>query len=52
VTYLPEVRDLFFAAGQPRSRRIFMRDTAGNVVGFGDRREGEDVRWQRTGNVP
>jgi hypothetical protein len=52
VSYLPEVRDLFFAAGQPRSRRVFMRDTAGNVVGFGDRREGEDVRWQRTVNVP
>ena len=44
-TYLPEVRDVFFAAGQPRSRRIFTRDTAGAVVGFVDRREGEDVRW-------
>jgi hypothetical protein len=44
-TYLPEVRDVFFVAGQPRSRRIFNRDAAGAVVGFVDRREGEDVRW-------
>lgn len=47
-TYLPEVRDVFFVAGQPRSRRIFIRDAAGTVVGFADRREGEDVRWQKT----
>lgn len=47
-TYLPEVRDVFFVAGQPRSRRIFIRDAGGAVVGFGDRREGEDVRWQRS----
>jgi ketosteroid isomerase-like protein len=46
--YLPEVRDVFFVAGQPRSRRIFVRDTGGAVVGFVDRREGEDVRWQRS----
>jgi hypothetical protein len=52
VTYLPEVRDLFFAAGQPRSRRVFLRDAKGQIVGFGDRREGEDVRWQRTTNAP
>lgn len=47
-TYLPEVRDVFFVAGQPRSRRIFIRDTAGAVVGFVDRREGEDVRWEKS----
>ena len=52
VTYLPEVRDLFFAAGQPRSRRVFIRDAKGQVIGFADRREGEDVHWKRTGNVP
>ena len=44
-TYLPEVRDVFFVAGQPRSRRIFTRDAAGAVAAFVDRREGEDVRW-------
>ncbi len=47
-TYLPEVRDVFFVAGQPRSRRIFHRDAAGAVVGFFDRREGEDVRWVKS----
>jgi hypothetical protein len=47
-TYLPEVRDVFFVAGQPRSRRVFTRDAAGAIVGFVDRREGEDVRWQKT----
>jgi hypothetical protein len=46
-TYLPEVRDLFFAPGAPRSRRIFTRDAAGTIVGFADRREGEDIQWQK-----
>jgi hypothetical protein len=47
VTYLPEVRDVFFVAGQPRTRRVFLRDAAGRITGFADRREGEDVRWRR-----
>lgn len=47
VTYRPEVRDLFFAPGQPRSRRIFQRGPDGSVVSFVDRREGEDIRWVR-----
>ena len=50
-TFLPEVRDVFFVTGKPRSRRIFQRD-AGVVVGFADRREGEDVRWTRVGPPP
>ncbi len=45
--YLAEVADVFFVAGQPRTRRIFVRDEQGKVVGFVDRREGEDVRWNR-----
>jgi hypothetical protein len=45
--YLAEVPDVFFAAGQPRTRRIFLRDSHGKVVGFVDRREGEDIRWTR-----
>jgi Domain of unknown function (DUF4440) len=45
--YLAEVEDVFFVAGQPRTRRIFVRDTTGKVIGFVDRREGEDVRWTR-----
>ena len=47
--YSAEVRDVFFAAGQPRTRRIFTRDASGQVNGFVDRREGEDVRWTRVG---
>lgn len=45
--YRPELRDLFFAPGQPRSRRIFLRDAAGRITAFADRREGEDVVWRR-----
>jgi ketosteroid isomerase-like protein len=45
--YLAEVPDVFFVAGQPRSRRIFMRDAQGKVTAFVDRREGEDIRWTR-----
>jgi hypothetical protein len=45
--YLAEVKDVFFAAGQPRTRRIFVRDAQGKVVAFVDRREGEDIRWSR-----
>lgn len=47
VNYRPEVKDLFFAPGQPRSRRLFERDAQGRVVAFRDRREGEDIRWVR-----
>jgi ketosteroid isomerase-like protein len=45
--YLAEVKDVFFAAGQPRTRRIFVRDAQGKVIAFVDRREGEDIRWIR-----
>jgi hypothetical protein len=45
--YLAEMPDVFFVAGQPRTRRIFVRDAQGKVVGFVDRREGEDIRWTR-----
>lgn len=47
--YRPELRDLFFAPGQPRSRRIFLRDASGRITGFADRREGEDIVWRRHG---
>ncbi|HET8644369.1 MAG TPA: nuclear transport factor 2 family protein, partial [Vicinamibacteria bacterium] len=46
--YSAEVRDVFFVAGQPRTRRLFTRDARGRVDGFVDRREGEDVRWKKT----
>lgn len=52
VKYVAELRDVFFVAGQPRTRRIFTRDSAGRVDGFVDRREGEDVRWTKSGARP
>lgn len=45
--YVAELHDVLFVPGQPRTRRIFQRDADGSIVGFVDRREGEDVRWQR-----
>jgi len=50
VKYVAEMRDLFFAPGRPRTRRIFTRDAKGVVDGFVDRREGEDVRWTKSGH--
>jgi hypothetical protein len=47
--YRAEARDVFFAPGQPRSRRIFRRDAVGAITGFADRREGEDIIWRREG---
>jgi hypothetical protein len=47
-TLVPELLDVFYVPGQPRTRRIFSRDARGRVTGFADRREGEDVRWTRT----
>lgn len=52
VTYQPEVLDVFFAPGRPRTRRIFLRDANGAITGFVDRREGIDVRWMRTAAKP
>jgi Domain of unknown function (DUF4440) len=45
--FVPEVRDVFFEPGQPRTRRIFQRDTSGAITGFVDRREARDVVWRR-----
>ena len=46
-TFRPELKDLFFEAGQPRSRRLFQRDAAGAITGFVDRREERDILWRR-----
>ncbi len=43
----PEVRDVFFERGEPRTRRIFQRDSTGRVTGFVDRREERDITWKR-----
>jgi hypothetical protein len=42
-----EARDVLFVAGQPRSRKIFLRDAAGQITRFADRREARDVVWTR-----
>jgi len=43
----PEAPDVFFVTGSPRSRKVFYRDASGRVTGFGDRREGQDIKWRR-----
>jgi hypothetical protein len=45
-----EVRDVLFVQGQPRSRKIFQRDSHGQVTAFSDRREGVDVVWKKFGS--
>jgi len=42
-----EAADLLFVPGSPRSRKAFYRDASGKVIGFGDRREGHDIKWRR-----
>jgi hypothetical protein len=44
---LAESPDVFFIAGQPRTRRIFKRDDARRIVAFTERREGEDLVFMR-----
>ena len=46
-TFLAEVKDMFFEPGQPRTRRIFLRDAHGRITALVDRREARDVRWTR-----
>jgi ketosteroid isomerase-like protein len=40
-----EASDVFFLSGDPRIRKIFQRDTSGNITGFIERRESWDVIW-------
>jgi hypothetical protein len=42
-----EVRDVLFVPGQPRTRKIFLRDAHGHVDRMADRREARDVVWMR-----
>jgi ketosteroid isomerase-like protein len=46
-TLSAEVQDVLFIAGRPRSRKIFQRDAQGQVTGFLDRQEGEDLVYRR-----
>jgi hypothetical protein len=47
-----EAVDVVFVAGQPRSRKIFLRAPDGRVTGFVDRREGRDIPWTRISSDP
>ncbi len=47
VTQKPEVLDVFFEPGQPRTRRVFLRNAKGEITGFADRREGHDIVWTK-----
>ena len=42
-----ETRDTLFIPGQPRSVKVFKRNTDGRVTGFADRRENRDLWWSR-----
>lgn len=42
-----EVRDVLFAPGQDRIRKIFQRDATGKISQFVDRRESWDLVWRR-----
>lgn len=42
-----EARDVLFVPGQPRSRKILVRDATGRIDRLADRREGRDVIWRR-----
>jgi Domain of unknown function (DUF4440) len=46
--FRPELLDVFFEPGEPRTRRIFVRDRHGHITGFVDRREARDIVWRRT----
>lgn len=45
--YAAEAPDVFFTSGQPRSRKVFLRDAKGAITGFADRREGHDIVWTK-----
>jgi ketosteroid isomerase-like protein len=42
-----EASDVLFVPGQPRSRKIILRDASGRITGLADRREGRDIVWTR-----
>jgi hypothetical protein len=42
-----ELTDVFFEPGEPRTRRIFLRDRLGRITGFVDRREARDIHWTK-----
>ena len=45
--FVPELKDVFFERGAPRTRRMFLHDASGRVTGFVDRREARDIAWKK-----
>jgi len=43
-----ETPDVFFIPGDPRIRKIFVRDASGKITGFVERRETWDIVWLKT----
>jgi ketosteroid isomerase-like protein len=46
-TLLAEAPDVLFVPGKPRYRYVFLRDAAGKITGFAERREAWDLVWTR-----
>jgi len=44
-----ETRDILFSPGNPRVRKVFLRDAAGKVTGFVVRYENSDILWTKIG---
>jgi hypothetical protein len=42
-----EAPDVLFVPGRPRYRYVFLRDAAGKITGFAQRREAWDLIWKR-----
>jgi hypothetical protein len=42
-----ETRDVLIVINQPRSKKVFLRDGAGKIISFADRREYCDLTWTR-----
>jgi hypothetical protein len=42
-----ELKDVLFVPGQPRTRKIFVRDAQGHVTGYLSRREERDIVWTK-----
>jgi hypothetical protein len=47
VVWNAEAADVFFVKGDPRIRKIFLRDASGKITGFIERRESWDITWIR-----
>jgi ketosteroid isomerase-like protein len=46
-----EAPDVLFVPGRPRYRYVFLRDAAGKITGFAQRREAWDLVWKRAAST-